>query len=497
MKKITLALGLAVMLAGTNLTAKEVTLENAKLIGDEKISSPYGTLEIANNYPTDETSTKLYDAMDFQRASQAYIWSTPIVSFYTWKEQQNKVYGSGQLGEFVVFSSLKEKRGVVTGNLTTPYIIQFFNLAKGAVEIEYPKGKTASAILDLWQRPITNMGLMGPDKGKGGTYILVGPEDDVKKYKKDGVAVYQSATNNVFMGTRLINLSSESTGAFKSGLKMGIVGQDKKPTVLIEKVDKEWSATAPRGMAYWKTLNTILNEEPVREQDKVWMAMIEPLGVQKGIEFKPNERQSKILMKGVAMGELMLRNMQTNPRFAEPYWSKTSWYKSFDFSIAQSTDYKVELDERAVWFYEAVTSTQEMVNPSVGSGQVYMTTKRDSNGDLFRADKTYKLTIPKDVPVAQFWSVVLYSENTRRPYDNGLVNLDDVSLSSRMEKIQKNKDGSTDIYIGAKAPKGMESNYLKTVGKDGWFIYFRLYAPTEPFFDKSFSLPDFVEINIK
>lgn len=63
-----------------------------------------------------------------------------------------------------------------------------------------------------------------------------------------------------------------------------------------------------------------------------------------------------------------------------------------------------------------------------------------------------------------------------------------------MKQLQYNKDGSVDLYIGARAPKGMESNFMKTVGKDGWFVYFRLYAPTEPFFDKSFSLPDFDKI---
>jgi len=235
----------------------------------------------------------------------------------------------------------------------------------------------------------------------------------------------------------------------------------------------------------------VIQKEPVREQDKVWMAMLEPLGIKKGEPFNPDVRQTKILIEGAAMGELMTRNLQVNPRFAHVYWKGTNWYKSFDFTIPQITDYKVELDERATWFYEAITSSEGMVNPVPGKGQVYMTTKRDNNGDLLRADKTYKLTVPKDVPVAQFWSVVLYSEGTRRPYDNGGVNIDDVALNSRMEKLQYNDDGSVDLYIGAKAPKGMESNFLKTAGKDGWFVYFRLYAPTEPFFDKSFSLPDF------
>lgn len=345
MKILTLAV--LTLLATTSYanenTTKNATLEQAKLMGNETISSPYGTLELEHNYLTDESSEKLFDALDFQRASQAYIWSTPLVSFYTWKEEQNKNYGTGELGEFAVFQSLKEKRGIVTANLTTPYIIQFCDLSHGAIEIDYPAGKTFSAILDLWQRPFAEMGVVGKDKGKGGTYIIVGPEDDVSKYQKKGAYVYQSATNTVFIGLRLVETDPEIKAKFKSELKMGRFGKEKVKTVFKENLDVAWSATAPRGMKYWESLHKIINEEPVREQDKVWMAMLEPLGIKKGIPFNPNKRQKKILMQGVAMGELMLRNLQTNPRFAENYWEGTHWYKSFDFTIPQSNDYKVEL----------------------------------------------------------------------------------------------------------------------------------------------------------
>jgi len=189
------------------------------------------------------------------------------------------------------------------------------------------------------------------------------------------------------------------------------------------------------------------------------------------------------------------RNLQVNPRFAEPYWQNTHWYKSFDFTIPQETETRVELDERTTWFYEAVTSSEGMVNPVVGKGQVYMTTKRDATGTLLRADKTYKLNVPKDVPVGQFWSLTLYSENTRRAYDNGGTEIRSVSLDSKMKDLKYNADGSVNLFIGAKAPAGFESNFMKTVGEDGWFVYFRLYAPLQAFFDKTFSLADFEMID--
>lgn len=484
-----------ILLSATALTsagfAQGVPLDSATLQGDEVIETPIGDIELQDSYFDDEASQRLFDEMDYQRASQAYIWSMPLVGFATWRDRQGEAFDVENLTDFVVLESLKEKRGVVTGNLTTPYIINFSNLSDGPIQIEYPAGQTAGGALDFWQRPVFDLGLTGPDEGNGATYVIVGPDDDPSQYEEDGVYVFQSATNNLFIGLRLLDPDPSYFDTFVSQYKMGPVGGDIGTSNFIRGKDVEWSGTVPRGLDYWRTLSEIVNEEPVREVDKPWMGMLEPLGVAKGRPFDPDDRQSAILAKGVSMGELMLRNLQVNPRYAESWWPDTSWYKSFDFHIEQETDDIQQIDQRGTWFYEAVTSTKGMVNPTPGAGQVYMTTKRDNNGDLLRADRNYKLHVPADVPVKQFWALTLYSENTRRPYDNDGTEVKDVSLDSRMDQLQYNDDGSIDLYVGVDAPEGMESNYLKTVGDDGWFVYFRLYAPEQAFFDKTFKLDDF------
>jgi hypothetical protein len=470
---------------------RAVPLVKAKLAGDETIITPIGEIRLVDNYFNDEASRRLFDEMDYQRAVQSYLWSHPLVSMITWRDRQAKAYEVTGATDFVVLRSLKEKRGIVTGNLTTPYIFNFTSLKDGALKVHYPPGRTAGGFLDFWQRPVADTGLTGPDQGKGGHYVIVGPEGDPKKYEKPGTFVIQSATNNLFFGLRILEPDPAFYEQFKTSLKMGRFGQPLKSSRFIQGKDVEWSATAPRGVEYWQLLSDVINDEPVRTIDKAWMAMLLPLGIEKGKPFKPDARQRDILLAGAAMGELMARNLQVNPRFAHPYWKGTSWYKSFDFTIPQETETRVELDERTTWFYEAVTSSEGMVNPKVGAGQVYMTTKRDSKGELLRADKTYRLRVPKNVPVGQFWAITLYSENTRRPYDNGETEIRGVNLDSQMKDLKYNQDGSIDLYVGAKAPAKFESNFLKTVGDDGWFVYLRLYAPLEPFFDKRFSLPDF------
>lgn len=466
-------------------------LADAQLYGNETIKTPVGNIELVDSYFDDDASKRLFDELDYQRACQAYLWSTPLVSVTTWRDNQGKAYGVENETDFVVLRSLIEKRGIVTGNLTTPYIFNFSNLKDGPIQIDYPAGQTAGGILDFWMRPVCDLGLTGPDQGKGATYIIVGPEENPSKYEQDGVYVFQSETNNVLVGMRILDPDPKFYETYKSKYLMGRLGSQLQPCRYIEDKNVEWSATAPRGLEYWEKLSSVINEEPVREIDKSWMAMLKPLGIEKGEPFVPNERQTKILKKGVAMGELMARNIQVNPRYAQPYWNGTHWYKSFDFQVEQETETIQQIDERTTWFYEAVASTKGMVAPTPGEGQVYMTTKRDSDGNFLQADKTYRLHVPPNVPVAQFWSVTLYSENTRRPYDNGGTELRDDTIGSRSEGLKKNDDGSVDLYIGPTAPQGWESNHMKTVGDDGWFVYFRLYAPTEPFFDKSFKLTDF------
>jgi hypothetical protein len=472
-------------------TTAAVALTDAKLHGNEIIETPIGPIKLTNTYFDDAASKRLYDEMDYQRAAQAYIWSMPLVSFTTWRDNQGNAYGAKGATDFVVFESLKEKRGIVTGNLTTPYILNFCNLKDGPIQIDYPPGQTAGGVLDFWQRPLCDLGLTGPDQGKGATYILVGPGDDPAKYNKDGAHVFQSATNNVFIGLRILDQDPAFYDKFTKAYRMGRVGAEMKPSQFIRGKDIEWSATAPRGLDYWQKLSAIIQEEPVREIDKGWMAMIEPLGLAKGKPFQPDDHLQAILLKGGAMGELMTRNLQVNPRYTESYWPGTSWYKSFDFQIEQETADIAQIDQRATWFYEAVTSSKGMVNPQPGEGQVYMTTKRDSKGDMLRADRNYKLCVPAHVPVKQFWALTLYSENTRRPYDNGGTNISDVSLDSHMKQLKYNGDGGIDLYIGPKVPARFEMNHMKTVGDDGWFVYFRLYAPEQAFFDKTFRLGDF------
>jgi hypothetical protein len=151
-----------------------------------------------------------------------------------------------------------------------------------------------------------------------------------------------------------------------------------------------------------------------------------------------------------------------------------------------------QLDERAAWFYEAVVVSKAMLTQTPGVGQRYIAAYKDRDGNWLSGGNTYRLRVPANPPVKQFWSVTAYDEGTRQMVVTQQGRPD---ISSRKEDIAKNSDGSVDVYFGPNAPRGKESNWVQTVPGKGWFSYFRFYAPTEAFFDKSWALPDFEKVD--
>ena len=134
------AIALAAVTLGTSAAAE--TLKT-------RIGELSFTHDFANGYPTDETVTKLHEEMDFQRATQAYLWALPIVSFAEWQNAHEKNFGA-KSGEVVVYNDYLAKLGILTANATTPYIISFFNLAEtGPMIIEMPGGAAAGGTLDM------------------------------------------------------------------------------------------------------------------------------------------------------------------------------------------------------------------------------------------------------------------------------------------------------------------------------------------------------------
>jgi len=170
----------------------------------QTVDTRIGSLSFERGLPTEDTVTKLFDTLDFQRACQAYVWALPIVGIGTFQRAHYQTFGASDC-DIVTYQTYRDKLGILTPNATTPYIVSFVNLERtGPVVIDLPAGANASGVCDFWQHAITDMGQVGPDKGAGGKYLIIGPGQTVPPDAEDYIVV-RSTTNNIWPGFRALD----------------------------------------------------------------------------------------------------------------------------------------------------------------------------------------------------------------------------------------------------------------------------------------------------
>ena len=458
-------------------------IANAETL-DTRIGKLEFTQAFADGYPTDATVDKLFDEMDFQRAVQAYIWSIPFVSMAQWHEGYRVQLAAGN-GQAVYQESYKDKLGGLTFNATTPYVIPVIDLSEGPWVVVMPETEVRGAAHDMWQVAITRM-------TEPGKYLFVGPGQEVPKdAEAKGYKVSRSPSNNILLGIRL--MATDAAKRVKDLEQILIYPyaekDNPKPRGYMRPEGKPWMAAAPAGLEYFELMARWIEKEPVAERDRLFLAMLKPLGIEKGKPFKPDERQTKILTEAALVGEAMAKaNDFDKRRLADAHYVDGS---KWEFATVSPPDQRREhydaLDGRAAWFYEAVTNDLAMHGQKTGKGQVYMATYKDKDGDWLDGGINYVLHVPANAPAEAFWSLTAYEVSTRTLINNKYGIAD---RSSRMD-LAYNDDGSVDIYIGPDKPAGDKAkNWIPTEAKRGWFPYFRLYSPKKAFLDRTWILPD-------
>jgi hypothetical protein len=273
----------------------------------------------------------------------------------------------------------------------------------------------AGMILEGWQRVLADLGVVGADKGQGGKYLILPPGHEA--VEPQGYYVVPSPSRVVLGGVRLLGEDKEKAiheliPGFKT-YAWSPTGAG-TPMAVRRAGDTKWSQMPPHGMAYWESLNDFIQREPVMERDRLILAQLRFLGIEKGKPFKPDARQRKILAEGAEVGEAMAKANTSDKRVEPPFWPNTHWKHALVVAVDQRAPDYDQLDERAAWFYEAVVISKGMLTQTPGVGQRYIAAYKDSNGEWLNGSNTYKLHVPPNPPVKQFWSVTYYDEGTRR-----------------------------------------------------------------------------------
>jgi hypothetical protein len=460
----------------------------------QSVETHIGKLDFELGVPTRETAARLYDEMDFQRAVQCYLWGLPTVGMEECKQGIQRDTGVRN-GDMAILKGYRSLSVLLTPNLVTTYILALIDLAEsGPIVMDYPAGMTAGALLDWWDRPIVDVGVPGPDKGQGARFLFVGPGQEAPQV--DGFLVYHSPTINTLFFYRVLETDPVKAKALQTAVRIYPFSQKDNPPptrVLTPKADVEFRVQSQsNGLAYWERLAQALKVEPVEDRDKFFAAMLKPLGIEKGKPFNPDERQKMILTEAALVGEAMAKTSAFHNRIKDyRYRPDAGWDYLLPpwLAVEQDVENSTQFDERTILLYQGIGVSSGSVPKTPGIGQAYLAAYQDVKGHTFDGGKTYRLHIPPNVPVNQFWSVTLYDIETRCLIQNKEQIAD---LSSRGDLLM-NADGSVDLYFGPAAPKGMEKNWIPTVAGKAWFTYIRFYGPLEPLFDKTWC-PGEIEI---
>lgn len=477
-------------------------------------------VEIANlpfveKRPTAETARTLRDELLYQRATQTYLWALPLINTLGMKTGSEKAFGEGYNVLPVWKKRLDAKTLVTTPNSDVIYAMGYVDLGKDGPLVFDAPPMLQGILLDFWQRPIPvdggkfagDVGFAGPDQGKGGKFLLLPP--GYKGNVPKGYFVCRSGTNNVFVFLRAFYADA---------------GNLKPPVDLIEKTriyplrgaakpmqfpdasGVPVNMLPPSDLTAFEQLKNLVDSEGSHLADPDWMGMLAGLGIVKGEPFNPDARTSGILDRAAKSGYKMSRvmafdetvsgrslRMYPDRRWINPMADATAQNPSGKLNLSWGrTDRGGALDvDLRPWFFSNYYSVSPgMLSQIPGKGAFYGIAFTDSNGGALTGGTNYQLTLPKDVPAANFWSVTLYeAENA-----SGLANGQPFpSLGSRDKPVQ-NADGSTDLYFGPKAPKGKEKNWLATVPGKGYFAILRLYGPTAPALMKTWKPGDFVQV---
>ncbi|REJ06070.1 DUF1254 domain-containing protein [Microbacterium bovistercoris] len=468
----------------------------AQVTTPDVVASRLGELRFADGVPTPQTAQMLFDHLDFIRGVEAFLNCIPAASLEGIRRGVSALAGDSCHRGVIADRLMDSNPLFLTGNTDTVYAIAMLDLERdGATVIEVPPGCGPGTVDDAWFRFVIDLGAPGPDRGQGGTYLIVPPGYDGERPDGWFVAESPGFVHLVILRGFLVDGKPDAAvKLFESGVRIYPFSSRNDPPAM------EWTSLSGEVMntvhandvTFYEEVAQVIAKEPVGLIDAETRGLLASIGIAKGHPFDPDERMRGILVDAAAVGNGTARSMSFRSRESSFFlYEDRQWVNPFpggDYRFLRDGGAGGRfLDARTTFFYLATVNTPAMALKMVGKGSQYAAAMVDADGAPLDGARTYRLRLPAEVPAADFWSIVVYDPQTRSELQTGQP------LPSRNDKrdsLARNADGSTDIVFGPEEPAALATNWIQTVPGKGWFALLRLYGPLETWFDGSWKPGD-------
>jgi hypothetical protein len=498
------------------------------------VETTLGTLQFPKGVPTADTAQKVYDQLDLQRGISAFLNGLRGISIYAARQGMREAGVADN--DVLIFSGLMDASSLfLTANADTVYFISNLDLTKGPLVVETPP-ETLGIFDDLWFRWVIDFGMPGPDRGEGGKYLLVPPGYD-GPLPADGYFVGRPTTNAVALLGRAFLVDGDPKPAVdvikktlkiypyvpgSYGTSIGSYLEGKAPLSAVSKpvtpkfvegTGRAMNTIPPNDFSFYEMLDSLVQEQPATALNPEIGGQFAAIGIIKGKPFAPDERMRKILTDAIAIANADGRTLVMRPRETEGFgyygaasmWLNPLFVSGYNFMGPPPEITKAgvkpfpdtgarTLDARAAFFYAATGVTPAMIMRLPDIGSQYLFGILDSAGRSFDGGKTYKVSLPANIPAAKFWSLTVYDNQSRSMLQTDQRFPRAGSQSYPSPAAQAGADGKTTVYFAPSKPAGVkDGNWIQTLPGKGWFVILRLYSPLESFFAKTWR-PSEIEV---
>jgi hypothetical protein len=453
------------------------------------------------NWLPQQEAEALRDELFYQRAIHAYVTMLPALNVIGMRDGSEKAFGAGYNVLPIWKDRMDSRAWVPTPNADVIYSMSYLDLKKDGPLVVSAPPNVIGMFTDFFQRTLTDVGANGPDRGRGGLFLLLPPNYDGPR--PQGYFTFESPTYNVFLFFRTVMTkgdgkpdpapavaNAEQTRVYP----LWAMEKDVKPMQFPNGSGKRVDMMYPTDHSYWTKLKEFVDYEPVSAIDLELRGVLASIGIVRGQPFNPTAKQQELLKKAVETAPRMIlaQRQLGRPDGRHLYYKDRQYENAWAGGTSDNfQETYLDIDQRAAYYQFAYSSAPAMVIHTIGAGSKYPFTARDAKGEFLNGSNTYRLHLPPNPPAALFWAVTAYNVT-----DGTMPETDQLMPSTNgYYDIPKNADGSVDIWFGARKPDGVvDAAFIKTIPGRNFIAALRLYGTGAEFFDQSWKPDDVVKV---